>query len=332
MNDNPLRVLIIDDSEQDALLIIRELEKDGYHPFYERVETADAMKKALQEKQWDMILCDSNLQKFDAPSAIAVLKETNIDIPLIIISGSIGEDAAAEYMRIGAKDFITKGNLSRLCPAVNRELKDAEVRKKQKQAEAKLQQTVDNLRKAIGTTIHVLVSALESKESYAAGHQSRSADIARAIATAMGLDHDKIEGIRMAGSIHDIGKLSIPAPILNKPTPLTKIEVSMIKEHAQKGYEMLKDVESPWPLAEIVYQHHERMNGSGYPRNLKGDEILMEARILAVSDVLESMSSPRPYRKSLGIEVALEEIEKNKGFLYDQTVADTCLKLFRERN
>ena len=332
MNDNPLRILIIDDSEQDALLIIRDLEKDGYHPFYERVETDDAMKKALQEKQWDMILCDCNLQKFNAPSAIAVLKEANIDIPLIIISGSVGEDTAAEYMRIGAKDFITKGNLSRLCPAVNRELKDADVSKKQKQAEVKLQRTVDNLRKAIGTTIHVLVSALESKESYATGHQSRSADIARAIATAMGLDHDKIEGIRMAGSIHDIGKLSIPAPILNKPTPLTKIEVSMIKEHARRGYEMLKDVESPWPLAEIVYQHHERMNGSGYPRNLKGDEILMEARILAVSDVLESMSSPRPYRKALGIEVALEEIEKNKGFLYDQAVADTCLKLFRERN
>ncbi len=332
MNDNPLQVLIIDDSEQDALLIIRELEKDGGHPFYERVETADAMKKALQEHQWDMILCDSNLQKFDAFSAIAVLKKSNIEIPVILISGSAGEETAAEYMRAGAKDFITKGNLSRLCPAVDRELKDADLRKKQKQAESKLQQTVDNLRKAIGTTIHVLISALESRESYAAGHQSRSADIARAIATAMGLDHDKIEGIRMAGSIHDIGKLSIPSPILNKPTPLTKNEVSIIKEHPQRGYEMLKDVESPWPLAEIVYQHHERMNGSGYPRNLKGDEILVEARILAVSDVLESMSSPRPYRKALGIEAALEEIEKNKGFLYDQDVADTCLKLFRERN
>ena len=314
MNDNHLRVLIIDDSEQDASLIIREFEKDGYHPSYERVETADAMKKALQKKQWDMALCEPNLQKLDAPSAIAVLKEANVDIPLIIISGSIGEDVAAEYMREGAKDFITKGNLSRLCPAVNRELKDAEVRKKQKQAEAKLQQTIDNLRKALGTTIHVLVSALESRDTYTAGHQSRSADIARAIATAMGLDHDTIEGIRMAGSLYDVGKLSVPAQILNKPTPLTKTEVSMIKEHARKGYEMLKDVESPWPLAEIVYQHHERMNGSGYPRNLKGDEILMEARILAVSDVLESMSSPRPYRKALGIDVALEEIRELRDF------------------
>ena len=143
-----------------------------------------------------------------------------------------------------------------------------------KQAEEKLQQTLDSLRKAVGTTIQVMVSAVESRDPYTAGHQIRVADLARAIATEMGLPQDKIEGIRMAGSIHDIGKLSIPAEILSKPTKLTDIEFSLIKEHSQSGYEMLKDVESPWPLAEIVYQHHERMNGSGYPRNLKGDEIL----------------------------------------------------------
>jgi HD-GYP domain-containing protein (c-di-GMP phosphodiesterase class II) len=147
----------------------------------------------------------------------------------------------------------------------------------------------------------------------------------------MGLAQDKIEGIRMAGIIHDIGKLSIPAEILSKPSKLTEIEFSLIKEHTRSGYEMLKDVESPWPLAEIVYQHHERMNGSGYPRNLKGGEILMEARILAVADVLEAMASHRPYRAALGIEAALEEIEKNKGILYDNAVVDACLRLFREK-
>ena len=131
----------------------------------------------------------------------------------------------------------------------------------------------------------------------------------------------------MAGSIHDIGKLSIPAEILSKPTKLTNLEFSLIKEHPKSGYEMLKNVESPWPLAEIVYQHHERMNGSGYPRNLKGDEILMEARIMAVADVVEAMGSHRPYRPTLGIEVALEEIEKNKGILYGDVVADACLSI-----
>jgi len=202
---------------------------------------------------------------------------------------------------------------------------------KRKQAEEKLQQTLESLRKAVGTTIQVLVSALESRDPYTSGHQSRSADLACVIATEMGLAHDKIEGIRMAGIIHDIGKLSIPVEILSKPTKLTDIEFSLIKEHSRSGYEMLKNVESPWPLAEIVYQHHERMNGSGYPRNLKGDEILMESRILAVADVVEAMASHRPYRPTLGIEAALEEIEKNKGILYDNAVADACLRLFQEK-
>jgi putative nucleotidyltransferase with HDIG domain len=199
-----------------------------------------------------------------------------------------------------------------------------------KRTEQKLQTTLDSLRKAFGTTIQVMVSAVESRDPYTAGHQVRSANLARAIATEMGLPHEKIEGIRVAGSIHDIGKLSIPAEILSKPTRLTELEFSLIKEHARQGYEMLRDVESPWPLAEIVYQHHERMDGSGYPRSLKGDEIIMEARILAVSDAVESMASHRPYRPAIGLNAALEEIEKNKGILYDADAVDACLRLFRE--
>jgi HD-GYP domain-containing protein (c-di-GMP phosphodiesterase class II) len=200
-----------------------------------------------------------------------------------------------------------------------------------KQAEEKLRQTLDSLKKAVGTTIQVLVSALEVRDPYTAGHQERSANLACAIAAEMGLDKDKIEGLRLAGNIHDIGKLSIPAEILTKPTKLTNLEFSLIKVHAESGYEMLKDVESPWPLAQIVHQHHERMNGTGYPKNLKGDEILIESRIMAVADVVEAMASHRPYRPSLGIDVALQEIEENKGILYDESVANACLRLFREK-
>jgi putative nucleotidyltransferase with HDIG domain len=177
-----------------------------------------------------------------------------------------------------------------------------------------------------------MVSAVEMRDPYTAGHQLRVANLACAIATEMGLPQDKIDGIRMAGSIHDIGKLSIPAEILSKPTKLTNIEYSLIKEHPLSGYEMLKDVESPWPLAQVVYQHHERMDGSGYPRNLKGDEIIMEARIMAVADVVEAMASHRPYRAGLGIDTALAEIEKNTGTYYDNTVVDACLRLFREKD
>ncbi|HPQ42951.1 MAG TPA: PAS domain S-box protein [Syntrophales bacterium] len=200
-----------------------------------------------------------------------------------------------------------------------------------KQAEEKLLQTLDSLRKAVGTTIQVMVSAVEVRDPYTAGHQFRSTDLACAIAIEMGLSQEKIEGIRMAGSIHDIGKLSIPAEILSKPTELTQIELLLIKEHSQRGYDILKDVESPWPLAEIIYQHHERLDGSGYPRNLKGDDILIEARIIAVADVVEAMASHRPYRPTLGIGAALEEIEKNRGILYDSEVVDVCLGLFNEK-
>jgi PAS domain S-box-containing protein len=200
-----------------------------------------------------------------------------------------------------------------------------------KRAEEQLQYTLKSLRKAFGSIIQVLVSAVETKDPYTAGHQNRSADLARAIATEMGFSQEKIEGIRMAGSIHDIGKLSIPAEILSKPTKLSNLEFSLIKEHPQKGYDILKNVESPWPLAEIVYQHHERLNGSGYPRGLKGEDISQGARILMVADVVEAMASNRPYRPALGIEAALEEIEKSKGVLYDSRVAEVCLKLFREK-
>ncbi|MCX5839080.1 MAG: PAS domain S-box protein [Deltaproteobacteria bacterium] len=200
-----------------------------------------------------------------------------------------------------------------------------------KRTEEELRQTLDSLRKAFGATIQVMVAAVESRDPYTAGHQIRSADLARAIATEMGLPQEKIDGIRMAGSVHDIGKLSIPAEILSRPIKLTKIEFALIKEHARIGYEILKDVESPWPLADIVYQHHERMDGSGYPRNLKGEELLMEARIMAVADVVESMASHRPYRPALGVNAAMEEIENNKGTLYDAGVTDACLRLFREK-
>jgi PAS domain S-box-containing protein len=200
-----------------------------------------------------------------------------------------------------------------------------------KNADEKLKETLGSLRKVVGTTIQVMTSAVKARDPYTAGHQIRSADLARAIATEMGLPQETIDGIRMAGSIHDIGKLSIPVEILSKPTRLTETEFSLMKEHSQSGYEILKGVESPWPLAEIAYHHHERMDGSGYPGNLKGNDILIEARIMAVADVIESMASHRPYRPALGIDAALEEIEKNKNTLYDADVVDACLRLFREK-
>jgi PAS domain S-box-containing protein len=189
--------------------------------------------------------------------------------------------------------------------------------------------SVDQLRKALGGTIQVITSLIETRDPYTAGHQSRVADLARSIAREMGLSNVQIEGIRIAGKIHDIGKISVPAEILSLPRKLTAIEFSLIKAHAQSGYDILKDIEFPWPIARMILQHHERLNGSGYPNGLMGENILLESRILSVADVVESMASHRPYRPALGIGEALAEIEKNKGTLYDNAVADSCLRLFR---
>ncbi len=200
-----------------------------------------------------------------------------------------------------------------------------------KRADEERKKNLEHLRKALGTTIQIVVSLTEARDAYTAGHQQRVANLARAIASEMGLPRNTIEGIRIAASIHDIGKMSVPIDILAKPAKLTEAEFGLIKEHPGKGYEIIKDVDSPWPLAEIVYQHHERVNGSGYPLGLEGEDILLEARIIGVADVIEAMASHRPYRPALGINVALQEIEENSGILYDPDVAAACLKIFREK-
>jgi PAS domain S-box-containing protein len=200
----------------------------------------------------------------------------------------------------------------------------------QKNAEEELKDSVDKLRKITGATIQAMAQTVEVRDPYTAGHQKRVADLARAIATRMGLSSDRIDGIRMAGAIHDIGKISVPAEILSKPGLLTPLEFSLIKTHAQIGYDILKDIEFPWDIATMVLQHHERLDGSGYPQGVTGERILLEARILTVADVVEAMASHRPYRPSLGMDKALEEIKGKRGRFYDPDVVDACTLLFSE--
>lgn len=190
--------------------------------------------------------------------------------------------------------------------------------------------SVERLRRALGATVQAMAATVEERDPYTAGHQRRVSDLARTIAQEMDLPPDEIDGLRMAAVIHDIGKISIPAEILSKPTKLKKAEFELIKEHPRAGYEILKDIDFPWPVARMVLEHHERMNGSGYPQGLSGEQILLGSRILAVADVVEAVASYRPYRPALGIDAALDEIEKNKGIYYDSGVVDACLKLFRE--
>ena len=200
-----------------------------------------------------------------------------------------------------------------------------------KQGEEELKQIVEKLRNTLAGTIQAMSMIVEARDPYTAGHQRRVSILAGAIAGELGLARDVVNNILMAATIHDIGKISVPADILSKPTRLSSIEMSLIKVHAQAGYDVLKDVNLPCPVAQIVLQHHERLDGSGYPQGLKDGEILLEAKIISVADVVEAMVSHRPYRPALGIEVALKEIEKNMGILYDNTAVDACLRLFREK-
>jgi PAS domain S-box-containing protein/putative nucleotidyltransferase with HDIG domain len=200
--------------------------------------------------------------------------------------------------------------------------------RQRKKTEDELQRSYYSLQKAMNSTITTMASLVELKDPYTAGHQVRVSKLACAIANELGLSVDQIDGIRASGLVHDIGKISIPSEILSKPGILNDTEFTMIKTHPSVGYEILKKIEFPWPVAQTVQQHHERLDGSGYPYGLSGDDINIEARIISIADIVEAMATHRPYRPALGINKALEEIIQYKGILYDPQAVDACIHLF----
>jgi len=200
------------------------------------------------------------------------------------------------------------------------------------QLEKELKQAYKKLVKFIEGTANIITKVVETRDPYSTGNQQKVSKLATAISQEMKLPQDKIEGTRIASLVHDIGKVNLPTEILSNPSKLNEMEFSLIKNHPKVGYDILRKIDFPWPVARIVLQHHERLDGSGYPQGLKGDEILLEAKIMGVADVVEAMSSHRPYRPSLGTDKALEEIIQNRGTLYDPEVVDICLKLFKEKS
>jgi len=200
-----------------------------------------------------------------------------------------------------------------------------------RRVQRELEQSLVKLRDAMGGIVQAMALLVEKKDPYTAGHQRRVSEISCAIAREMSLSEKRIDGLRLACLIHDIGKMAVPSDILSKPGRLNDNEFGLIKDHSEAGYDILKEIEFPWPIAQIVYQHHERMDGSGYPRGLKGEEILLEGRILALSDVAEAMSSHRPYRPTLGTDKALEEISKHRAVAYDPEVVDAFFRLITEK-
>jgi len=209
---------------------------------------------------------------------------------------------------------------SKLWSAVERERKHREM----------AEELAIRMKKNLEAFISAVSKALEARDPYTAGHQRRVAKLACAIARVMNLSEEQITGIHFGSLIHDIGKIHIPSEILTKPSRLTELELEMVKSHAEVGHQILKEIDFPWPIAEVAHQHHERIDGSGYPQGLKGDTIILEARIVAVADVIEAMASHRPYRPGLGIDAAIEEITRNRAILYDPDVVDACLPLLED--
>lgn len=196
--------------------------------------------------------------------------------------------------------------------------------------DTRLRATLESLRKSLDGTVEAVARIVELRDPYTAGHQRRVAQLASTIGKKMGLPERQVDGLRVIGYLHDIGKIGVPAEILSKPSALSSIEVPMIKAHPRYGYDILKDLEFPWPVAQAILQHHERLDGSGYPQGLKGQDIILEARILMVADVIEAMASHRPYRAARGLDAAIDEITQHKGKLYDPAVVAACLELFAE--
>ncbi len=582
----PLNVLIVEDSLDDALIILDQLTKAGFDPVYKRVETIEGMQAALSENVWDIVLSDYSLPGFGGLDALKILRETGRDVPFILISGAVGEETAVEVMRSGAHDYIMKNNLARLVPSIRRELKDARMRADKgkadsdlkesaarwfttfdaiedsiclldekgiilqcnkahllltgrplgevigrechwmvhsaeslgdacpfrkmqasktheeaevlidkkwlsisvdpvlddagrlkgavhiihditkrkvaeeailrsknllqnvidstpdwiyvkdlehrylmvnksfaeaagvspkdmigrsdagywpgesvfgdrakgirgyrdddrdaflgkfvhnpneavqaldgilrvfdtykiplgkppdgiygvlcysrditdmKKAEDDLKQSYEKLERILNEIVESIGEIVEQRDPYTAGHQSRVTKLACAVAREMGLAADRVDIIRIGALLHDIGKIAVPAEILAKPGKLSDMEFNMIKRHPEAGYDIVKNIDFPREVAEMVLEHHERLDGSGYPRRLRADEIILEARILGVSDVIEAMSSHRPYRPTLGMGPTLEHIIGNKGILYDAEVVDAGVRLIREK-
>ena len=200
-----------------------------------------------------------------------------------------------------------------------------------KNIQNRLHESLEDVRKTLKETVRAVARTVEMRDPYTAGHQQRVAELSRAIAEEMGLTSEETEGIYLGALIHDTGKICVPAEILAMPRRLTDIEMEMIRSHPENGYQILKEIDFPWPVARIVLEHHERMDGSGYPKGLRGEDISLEARIVCVADVVEAMASNRPYRPGLGMDKALDEISKNRGIFYASDVVDACLLVFKEK-
>lgn len=331
------KLLVVDDTPASLKLLTGLLKSEGYE-----VRSAVSGELALYaagSNPPELVLLDIRMPVMDGFEVCRRLKAqpATRDVPVIFVSAASEIEEKIKGFEVGAVDYVTKPfQRDELLARVRTHLELNRLRNHLEdlveERTFELRESERKLKSSLLESIAALAATVEMRDPYTAGHQRRVAALAVAIARELQLPEEQIEGIHLAGVVHDVGKIQIPAELLSKPGRLTELEFSLIKQHSQAGYELLKTIAFPWPIAQIVRQHHERLDGSGYPEALKGEQILIDARIIGVADVVEAMSSHRPYRPGLGIEPAMEEIMRARGTLYDPQVVDACVRLFREKN
>ncbi|MGC9372396.1 MAG: HD domain-containing phosphohydrolase [Thermovirgaceae bacterium] len=340
-----MKVLAIDD-RKDNVLVYRAILK-RVMPEAELIAAFSGAEglKLLEEENPDIILLDLFMPEMDGLQVARRIRSTPPfdSIPIVVITAAeTGTQMKVKALEAGADALLNKPVdeselLAQMRAMVRMRRSEQELQKQKAGLEIavaertqELEMSNEALARALEQTVYVLARTVESKDPYTSGHQRRVAALASELAREMGLSEDLRKGVYLASMIHDIGKIQIPGEILSKPGAISTVERGLIQRHPEIGARILEDIDLPWPVAEIVHQHHERLDGSGYPRRLSGGDILPEARILAVADVVEAMSSHRPYRPALGIEAAITEVSENAGKLYDRDVAQACVEIFEQ--
>lgn len=321
-------ILVVDDDQSVCTVLQTGIKMAGY-----QCHVAQSPIQALQlldQYPVDVVVADIKMPEMSGIELAHIIKQ-RYKADVIIMTGFITSFNYEDIVEQGASDFIQKPvRIAEFVARLKRVLSERASKSDLNKALDDIQMNMDKLRSAMEGTVQAISVMVEMRDPYTAGHQQRVANLACAIAESMGLAADDVYGLRMASVIHDLGKITVPAEILSKPGRLSDLEFEMVKSHVQSGYDILKQIEFPWPLADIILQHHERMDGSGYPNGLHGEDILLPARILAVSDVFETIASHRPYRPSLGLTRALNELKENRNKLYDDQVVAVCLSLIEE--
>ncbi len=339
-------ILVVDDNPANLRLLTDML---GQEHFAVRVASDGTQAlKSIGARLPDIILMDIRMPGMSGLEVCAQLKQTEKfrQIPILFLSALSDTEDKKRAFAVGGVDYITKPfqaeevlmrvnthmELSRSRLALQRAYQEMEARAESKSRElvaAREEQfrITELLKSSFERTINAIALALEKRDPYTAGHQRKVAEITTAIAKRLGFPSSEVEGLRLGATIHDIGKIYVPVEILSRPGRISEAEFNVIKSHPEVGYDIIKGIDFPWPVAEMVYQHHERLNGSGYPLGLKDKDIVFAAKIIAVADVTEAMSSHRPYRPALGIDTAIAEIDKNQGILYDSDVVQAVLAI-----